>query len=94
MTHTEAIDYLSEHLGYSKVGIRRLLGHTTDVLKQLLDQDRTIILPRLGTIYTKKREKRRGFHPIRRQYMMLPPRHVVLFHAGSSLRRYVKDMRV
>ena len=94
MTHTEVIDYLSERLEYSKAEVRRLLGQTTDVVRQLLDRERIIIIPRLGTFYSKKREKRRGFHPMRGQYMMLPPRRVVHFHAGSSLRRYVKDMRV
>ena len=94
MTHTEVVEYLAEHLEHSKAGVRRLLSHTTETIKQLLDRERILVIPRLGTFETKEREKRKGFHPLRRQFMMLPRRRVVTFHPGSSLREHVKNMRV
>jgi nucleoid DNA-binding protein len=94
MTHTEVIEYLAEHLKQSKSEIRGLLRQTTEVLKEILDREDSITLPRLGTFHVKKRQKRRGFHPRRKQYMILPPRRVVSFHASQSLRDRVKDVRI
>ena len=94
MTHIEVIDYLSEHLETSKAEMRRLMEQSTSVITQILDREYAITLPRLGTFNTKKRQKRRGFHPRRKQFMMLPQRRVVSFRAGTSLRNHVKNMRV
>ena len=94
MTQKEATDYLAEQLNRSRSEIQRLLDQTTQVIQKVLDGERDIVLPGLGTFQTKLREKRRGFHPRRRQYMMLPPKRVVSFHAGLSLRNYVKNMRI
>ena len=94
MNHSEVIDHLAEHLEYPKSEIKRLLEQTTDVIRQLLDQERIIHVPDLGTFQTKEREKRKGFHPQRRQYMMLPKRRVVSYHPASSLRNHVKNMRI
>ena len=94
MTQKEATDYLAEQLEHSKSETRRLLDKTTQVMTQLLDGEHDIVLPGLGTFRTRLREKRRGFHPQRKQFMILPPKRVVSFHAGISLRNYVKNMRI
>ena len=94
MTHSEVIDHLAEHLQLSKTEVRRLLEQTTDVIRRLLDQERIIHVPDLGTFQTKERDKRKGFHPQRKQHMMLPKRRVVSYHPASSLRNHVKNMRI
>lgn len=94
MTHTEVIDFLAEHLQQSKSEIRRVLTQTTDVFKQILDQKDFLMIPRLGTFVTKLRDNRKAFHPQRRQFMILPRRRIVHFHAGASLRNHVKNLRV
>jgi nucleoid DNA-binding protein len=94
MTQKEATDYLAEQLNRSRSETQRLLDQTTQVMQEVLDGERDIVLPGLGTFHTKLREKRRGFHPRRKQYMILPQKRVVSFHAGLSLRNYVKNMRI
>ena len=94
MTHTEVIEYLAENLQQSKAEVRRLLTQTTDAFKQILDRKDFLMIPRLGTFVTKLRDKRKGYHPQRDQYMILPRRRVVHFHAGASLRNHVKNLRV
>ena len=94
MTHSEVIEYLAEHLEQSKSEVQRLLKSTTEVIKQALDRGYVIRLPRLGTFDTKNRRNRRGYHPQRGQYMILPPKRVVTFHSSTSLREHVKNRRL
>lgn len=93
MTHTEVIRYLSENLQMSQKDVREMLGDCVDIFKEYLDDEKDIYVPGLGTFHAVHRDKRKGFHPIKRQFMMLPHRRVVTFHASSTMRDRFKNGR-
>ena len=94
MTYTEIVEHLAEHLEFPKTKIRQIIKQVTENCKQVLDNEKDITFPRLGTFQTKMRQKRKGFHPQLKQYMIIPKKRVVTFHAGTVLKDHVKNIRI
>jgi nucleoid DNA-binding protein len=73
---------------------KALLDTTLDVLKKNLGKNRGFILQNFGSFNIKKRERRKGFNPLKNSYIILPPKMVLVFKPSSALKEKVKSRRV
>ena len=93
MTHTEVVHYLAENLQMTQKDVRELLGECIDTFKEYLDDEKDVYIPGLGIFHSAHRDERKGFHPIKKRFMMLPHRRVVTFHASSTLKDRFRNGR-
>ena len=91
MTQKEVIEYMSERLQKSKAETRRILLQFSGFITSILDKDRSVYLPGLGTFKTKIRKKRKSYHPQKKQMMMLPPKRVLAYKAGKPLQTHFQE---
>lgn len=91
MNHSEVVDFLSGYLDRPKTVVRERLAKISEVFTELLDRERDIVVPRLGSFETRMRHERKGFDPGKKKYMILPRKRVVTFHTGASLRHHVNE---
>ncbi len=90
MTNSEIIKSLSLHLGKSQVEIKQLLKSSTKIIRDILDKDIGITIPRLGTFSTYLKKKRKSFNPYRKKFILLPPKRIIRFRPGSSIKNELK----
>ena len=91
MTNSEIIKNLSLHLGKSQVEIKRLLKSSTKIItRDILDRDIGITIPDLGTFSAYFKGKRKFFNPYHNKFMLLPPKRIIRFHPGSSIKNEFK----
>jgi DNA-binding protein HU-beta len=91
MTNSEIIKNLSLHLGKSQVEIKRLLKSSTKIItRDILDRDISITIPGLGTFSSYFKKKRKSFNPYHKKFMLLPPKRIIRFHPGSSIKNEFK----
>ena len=90
MTNSEIIKNLSLHLGKSQVEIKRLLKSSTKIIRDTLDEDIGITVPYLGTFSSYFRKERKSFNPYHKKFMLLPPKRIIRFHPGSSIKNELK----
>ena len=94
MTYSELIKKLSLRFGRSQPEINGLLSDSTEIIKQLLNEDQGITIPGLGTFRVHIRQKRKSFNPQRRKFMIIPPKRIVTFHPCSTLKDELKEKRI
>ncbi len=94
MTNSELIKTLSSRLGQSQIEIKRLLNSSIKIMKQVIDEDVGVSIPGLGTFKTFIKSKRKSFNPYRKKFIMLPPKRVVKFCPGSSIKNELKFTRL
>jgi len=91
MTNSEIIKNLSLHLGKSQVEIKQLLKSSTKIItRDILDKDIGITIPGLGTFSSCFKNKRKSFNPYHKKFMLLPPKRIIRFHPGSSIKNEFK----
>ncbi|MBA7519364.1 hypothetical protein ES705_23688 [subsurface metagenome] len=90
MTNSEIIRNLSLHLGKSQVEIRQLLKSSATIIRDTLDKDLGITIPGLGTFGTYFKNKRKSFNPYHNKFMLLPPKRIIQFRPGSSIKNELK----
>ena len=90
MTNSEIIRNLSLHLGKSQVEIRQLLKSSTKIIRDTLDKDTGITIPGLGTFSSYFKKKRKSFNPYHNKFMLLPPKRIIRFRPGSSIKNELK----
>jgi len=69
---------------------RRLLDTMIQIYNDHLAQGNSFTIPELGTFSVHTRERHRSYNPHYEQYLMLPPKRVVKFSPGKSLKENVK----
>ena len=90
MTNSEIIKNLSLSLGKSQVEIKRLLKSSTKIIRDTLDEDIGVTIPGLGTFRSNLKKKRKSFNPYHNKFMLLPPKRIIRFHPGSSIKNEFK----
>ena len=80
MTYTDTIKHLSSRYGLPQTRIKEILKTSTDILRNILDQDIGISIPDLGTFHTRTTQKRTSYNPHYKQLMLLPPKRKVHFN--------------
>ena len=93
MNNSELIKNLSLRLGRSQAELKRILGSSTQIIKEYLDKEFIISIPGLGTFRPILKKERKSFNPHHNSFMMLPPKRVVKFRASSSMKDELKDRR-
>jgi len=91
MTNLEIIRNLSLRLGTSQVEIKQLLKSSTKIMKDILDKDIGITIPGLGTFSSYFKKKRKSFNPYHNKFMLLPPKRIIRFRPGSSIKNELKN---
>ncbi len=90
MTNSEIIRNLSLHLGKSQVEIKQLLKSSTKIMRDILDKDIGITIPRLGIFSSYLKKKRKSFNPYHKRFILLPPKRIIRFRPGSSIKNELK----
>ncbi len=94
MTTKEVVKALAENWDMSKAETRRLLDTIVETSKRNLVEGNSFTIPELGTFDTHTRSERKSYNPHYEQYMKLPPKRVVDFKPGKSLKEDLKYIEV
>jgi nucleoid DNA-binding protein len=87
----EFIQALAEKLGVSQAEAAKLLEDTTTVIREIVSEDKKLTLQRLGSFQLKKSGSRPAYIPALNKKALVPPRHVVQFHAAETLKEDLKN---
>lgn len=90
MTYSELIDRLSDELNLNKTETRALVDEVVAELIDQLGQGKSFSIPDLGTFKTRVKEARKMYNPHYDKYMLIPPKRVVDFSVGKSLKEKLK----
>lgn len=93
MTHSELIKNLSQRIGKSKIETTRLIKISTDVLKKLLDDDKSIAVPGLGTFQALVKNERKSYDPYHKKLIQLPQKRIITFKPSSIIKKELKKER-
>jgi len=91
MTQKEVIEYMADRLEKSKAETRRILLQISGLITQILDKDKSVYLPGLGTFKTRLRKKRKSYNPQKKQMMMLPPKRVLTYKPSKPLQKHFQE---
>lgn len=92
MNQKQLIDRLSEELGETKVGSKKILQDTLHVLSAQLKEGNGFSIPNLGTFTTKVTPERKVYNPHYDADMRVPKKRVVEFTPASNLKEEVRDL--
>lgn len=90
MTYSELIDQLSEELGLTKTETKFLVKETVSEFTTKLGENSGFTIPNLGTFKARVKEVQKVYSPHYDKYMLVPPKRVVDFSAGTSLKNKFK----
>tara|TARA_R100001143_G_scaffold58746_1_gene56822 strand:- start:33028 stop:33318 length:291 start_codon:yes stop_codon:yes gene_type:complete len=94
MNQKELIDRLSEELGETKVGSKKMLQETVSVLSDQLKAGKGVSIPNLGTFSTKITSERKVYNPHYDAEMLVPKKRIVEFTPASHLKEEVRDLDI
>ncbi len=86
MTNSEMIKSLSLRLGQSQAETKQLLKSSTKIIREILDKDINVTIPGLGIFSSVLKKKRKSFDPYHRRFILLPPKRIIRFRPGSSIK--------
>jgi DNA-binding protein HU-beta len=90
MTYSELIDQLSEELELSRAEAKDLVDKTVTELTEQLGQGSSFTIPDLGTFKTRVKEVQKVYNPHYEKFMLIPPKRVVEFTPGRTLKDNLK----
>lgn len=94
MNQKELINRLSEELGETKVGSKKMLQDTVSVLSDQLKGGKGFSIPNLGTFSTKINPERKVYNPHYDAEMLVPKKRAVEFAPASNLKEEVRDLKI
>ncbi len=93
MTTAEIIKNLSSRFGKSQAETRRLMKDSVRIIKDILDKDIDVTIPDLGTFSSHYVDKRKSYDPFHKRFIMSPPKKVIRFRPGSSIKSELKSKK-
>ena len=94
MNNSEIVKDLSLRLDETQKEIKRILGVSSEIIRENLDRDKTIAIPGLGTFHAVLRNERRAYNPFMKKMMLLPKKRAVKYHPSSTIKEQFKNKRV
>lgn len=94
MNQKELINRLSEELGETKVGSKKMLQDTVSVLSEQLKAGKGVSIPNLGTFGTKITPERKVYNPHYDAEMLVPKKQIVEFTPATNLKEEVRDLKI
>lgn len=93
MTNAEIIKNLALRFGKSQVETRKLMKESFRVIRDILDENIDIAIPDLGTFSSHFVKKRRCYNPYHKRFIMSPPKRIIRFRPGASIKNELKSKK-
>ena len=90
MNNKEFISELSRKLGYSNKDATRLVSSVLSIMTQELQDGKTIAIQGFGSFEVKKKLERVSVNPVTQQRLLIPPKLVLSFKPGITLKRQIQ----
>ena len=90
MNNKEFISELSRKLGYSNKDATRLVSSVLSIMTQELQDGNTISIQGFGSFEVKKKLERVSVNPVTQQRLLIPPKLVLSFKPGITLKRQIQ----
>ncbi|MEX2602352.1 MAG: HU family DNA-binding protein [Balneolaceae bacterium] len=90
MTNKDLIDRLAESLDVTKTDVQNVLKGVVSEFTNHLEDGVGFSIPDLGTFKTRIKEVQKIYNPHYKKYMLVPPKRVVEFSPGKTLKEAVK----
>ena len=90
MNNKEFISELSRRLGYSNKDATRLVSSVLNIMTQELQDGKTIAIQGFGSFEVKKKLERVSVNPVTQQRLLIPPKLVLSFKPGITLKRQIQ----
>ena len=90
MNNKEFISELSRRLGYSNKDATRLVSSVLSIMTQELQDGKTIAIQGFGSFEVKKKLERVSVNPVTQQHLLIPPKLVLSFKPGITLKRQIQ----
>ncbi|MBN2357296.1 HU family DNA-binding protein [candidate division KSB1 bacterium] len=91
MNTRELITQMSARLEKPQTEVRLGLKQVIKKLRKTFAREQSYTMQNFGTFSVRKREKRKGFHPVHRRYILLPPKMVLRFKASKALKERLRE---
>ena len=90
MNNKEFISELSRKLGYNNKDTSRLVSSVLSIMTQELQDGKTIAIQGFGSFEVKKKLERVSVKPVTQQRLLIPPKLVLSFKPGITLKRQIQ----
>ncbi len=94
ITKRDLVQRIAERTGQTKVLVREVLQHFLDEVAHELENGNRLEFRNFGIFEVKDRSARKALNPKTKTPVVVPPRRVVRFKAGNSLKARVEDGHV
>ncbi len=90
LTKKDLVLLVSKDTGITQVDVKRVVQRTLDYLIEALKEGKTIELRNFGVFKVRQRAPRRGRNPKTGEEVPVPPKRVVVFKPGLTMRHDIK----
>ena len=90
LTKKDLVLLVSKDTGITQVDVKRVVQRTLDYLIEALKEGKTIELRNFGVFKVRQRASRRGRNPKTGEEVPVPPKRVVVFKPGLTMRHDIK----
>ena len=91
MNNKEFIAELSRRLSYSNKDTTRLVSSVLSIMTQELQDGNIVAIQGFGSFEVKKKLERVSVNPITHQRLLIPPKLVLSFKPGITLKRQIQE---
>jgi nucleoid DNA-binding protein len=91
MNSKEVLAELATRLDKPQVELKNGWREAMVILRRGFAKGKGLTLSGFGTWRVKERKRRRAFHPVKRRYLLLPPKLRLTFRAGKQLRETINS---
>ena len=90
LTKKDLVLLVSKDTGITQVDVKRVIQRTLDSLVDGLKEGKTVELRNFGVFKVRQRAPRRGRNPKTGEEVPVPPKRVVVFKPGLTMRHDIK----
>jgi nucleoid DNA-binding protein len=84
---------MAERLDITQDEAAQLLEKTTGLLSEAFSRQQSVTFSKLGSFHVKKSEGRKAYSPVLDKHFLTPPRRVLEFQPGDTLKEKTRNIR-
>ncbi len=94
VTKAELADLIYKSIGFSKKVTTEIVDTFFDLIKSDIIRGEKVKIKGIGTFYTRTKKERIGRNPQTDKPLMISARKVVVYRAGTSLKKLLKETKI
>ena len=92
MNSKELTKALAVRLKISQAKATTLLNGLTQTMRDEFGKQSTVAISKIGIFKVRKIESHKAYSPVKKEYVLIPPKRILDFHASETLKEKIKNI--